>query len=67
MVELVRMLPFVDQMEKAARLPQLQNTVEAMKSLVEDASAFVVKYKSDNGPGGYSSTSNGARADPLYM
>lgn len=46
------MLPFVDQVDKAANSYQLQRTVESMMNLIEDASRFVVEYKSDGGPGG---------------
>ncbi|KAF8598290.1 hypothetical protein BDV93DRAFT_547469 [Ceratobasidium sp. AG-I] len=53
-VDLVRMLPFVDRIEKAAKLPQLQSTLRAMRDLIEDALEFIIKYKSDTGPGAYS-------------
>lgn len=52
-VGLADMLPLVKRVEKALRLPDLQDTVESMMYLVEDASRFVVGYKSDGGPGGY--------------
>ena len=50
-VGLTRMLSFVGQVEKAVKLPQLQKTLEDMKNLIEDASIFVVRYKSEKGSG----------------
>ncbi|KAF8597312.1 hypothetical protein BDV93DRAFT_372673, partial [Ceratobasidium sp. AG-I] len=49
-VGLAAMLPFVDQVDKAAKSPQLRRTVMSMMNLIEDASIFVVEYKSDGGP-----------------
>ncbi|KAF8593351.1 hypothetical protein BDV93DRAFT_549565, partial [Ceratobasidium sp. AG-I] len=48
-VGLTKMLPFVDQIEKAAKLPQLQNTLEEMKELIRVATEFVIEYKSQDG------------------
>jgi hypothetical protein len=52
-VGLASMLPLVQRVETAARMPQLRNTVEAMMNLIEDASRFVIEYKSDGGAGEY--------------
>ena len=52
-VGLASMLPLVQRVETAARMPQLRDTVEAMMNLIEDASRFVVGYKSDGGAGEY--------------
>ncbi|KAF8599366.1 hypothetical protein BDV93DRAFT_511759 [Ceratobasidium sp. AG-I] len=52
-VGLASMLPLVELVKTAASLPQLRNTVETMMNLVEDASRFIVEYKSDAGPGKY--------------
>ncbi|KAF8597322.1 hypothetical protein BDV93DRAFT_527490, partial [Ceratobasidium sp. AG-I] len=48
-VGLAGMLPFVNQVEEAAKLSQLQKTVATMMSLIEDALVFVVQYRSDGG------------------
>ncbi|KAF8596231.1 hypothetical protein BDV93DRAFT_68204 [Ceratobasidium sp. AG-I] len=49
-IGLSNMLPLVDRVKTAASLPPLQNTVEAMLNLIEDASRFVIGYRSDGGP-----------------
>ncbi|KAF8597318.1 hypothetical protein BDV93DRAFT_372955 [Ceratobasidium sp. AG-I] len=49
-VGLARMLPFVDQVDRAAKSSQLQKTVEGMMNLIEDAARFVVEYKSEGEP-----------------
>ncbi|KAF8594478.1 hypothetical protein BDV93DRAFT_565398 [Ceratobasidium sp. AG-I] len=49
-IGLAGMLPFVDQVDKAARLSLLRKTVGTMMNLIEDASRFVAEYKSDQGP-----------------
>ena len=45
------MLPIVERVQQAAELPQLKSTVTKMMDLIEDASRFVVEYKSDGGSG----------------
>lgn len=66
-VGLAAMLPIVGRVKSAAKLPQLQDTTIKMMYLIEDASRFVVEYKSDGGPGMHPPTSCEARADPLYL
>ena len=48
---LAGMLPHVDQVNELAKASELQKTVANMMILIEDASRFVVEYKSDGEPG----------------
>lgn len=57
-VGLAGMLPMVERVKAAAQLPQLQDTVVKMLNLVEDASRFIIEYKSDDGPGRHFHTSD---------
>ena len=65
-VGLTGMLPYLDQIDKAAKLVQLQKTVASMMNLIEDAARFVVEYKSGGGPGTYSYTVYSTRAGSCY-
>ena len=47
------MLPMVERVKKAATLPQLQDAVETLMHLIEDASRFVIEYRTDGGPSEY--------------
>ncbi|KAF8598225.1 hypothetical protein BDV93DRAFT_340546 [Ceratobasidium sp. AG-I] len=49
-VDLAGMLPMVDRVKKAATLPQLQDTVKTLMNLIEDASRFVIEYRTEGGP-----------------
>ena len=60
---LANMLPFVGQVDKAAKSPQLQRTVANMMDLIEDASRFVKDYRLDGGLGMHPRTSHEARPD----
>jgi hypothetical protein len=44
-------LPFVEIVKKAAKLPQLQTTVVALLALIEDASRFILNYNVDGAAG----------------
>ena len=52
-VELASMLPMIERVKKAATLPQLHDTVETLMHLIEDASWFVIKYRTEGGPSEY--------------
>ena len=66
MIDLAGMLPMVERVKKAATLPQLQATVETLMYLVEDASRFVIEYRTDGGPSAYLCQFRGALIDPFY-
>ena len=53
-VDLAGMLPMVERVKKAATLPQLQVTVDTLMYLIEDASRFVIEYRTEGGPSEYS-------------
>jgi hypothetical protein len=44
-------LPFVEIVKKAAKLPQLQTTVASLLNLIEDASRFILDYNMDGAAG----------------
>ena len=66
-VGLAGMLPIAERVKKAAELPQLQDTVTKMMNLIEDASRFVVEYKSDGGPGRHPCASHETNTDLFDM
>lgn len=47
------LLPFVDAVTDQAKVLELKTTITNMLHLIEDASRFVVEYKSDGAPGKY--------------
>jgi hypothetical protein len=48
---LSRMLPYLELVKKLAMLEQLQKTMAEMLHLIEDASGFIIEYKSDGAAG----------------
>ena len=67
MVDLAGMLPMVERVKVAATLPLLQSTVTKMMSLIEDASRFVIEYRTDGGPGGILLTPREGLTDLYYV
>ncbi|KAF8602032.1 hypothetical protein BDV93DRAFT_557803, partial [Ceratobasidium sp. AG-I] len=50
LVDLAGMLPMIERVKKAAKLPELRDTVQTLMNLIEDASRFVIEYRTDGGP-----------------
>ncbi|QRV78133.1 hypothetical protein RhiJN_06148 [Ceratobasidium sp. AG-Ba] len=48
LVGLSDIVPFIELVEKAARLPRLQSTILELLHLIKDASQFIVDYKMDD-------------------
>ncbi|KAG8736527.1 hypothetical protein FRC10_009213 [Ceratobasidium sp. 414] len=46
---LASIMPYVEAVKVAAKLPQLQRTVASLIHLIEDASRFIIEYKFDGG------------------
>ncbi|KAF8602029.1 hypothetical protein BDV93DRAFT_509508 [Ceratobasidium sp. AG-I] len=58
-IGLADLLPAAERVGNAATSPQLKNVAKLMMDLIEDASRFVIKYRSDGGFGEHPRTPNG--------